>query len=476
MFLMNAFYGQHSGMMLGMEEHKLTNLRFQVLGPSLCFIWIFLAFPTVEVDSILQENLQNPDAVILRLFTVGAIPGILIPFAAKYLAMSSVRLIVAATCCILRILGCSISVFASGINNPLGLLIISNSLMGISTTVYLIFWGVLLHYQDTESSERAFMAIFAIVGSTILLANTLFAAFTLVFLYILPVCEFICYLFADKRTRSLMHKTKTARSYEKEDKRFALLIIRTCISIALVSFVWEMFVASSQTLIIPKQSIFGVGLMLAALVIWLFAKYSPSVGFVAAARWVSPIMSLGLLFSSIGHALPLLLACLLLACAQGTFETVLRMQIISFSRKANYDPFRIIGWGFAATMIGAFLGPALYDLLVPNSEQINTTVIIILLAFLVIVNAFLFNVQPKPNPMVDYASYDLKARCVKMGAAYGLSARELEILGYLLEGRSHPYIRDHLYISKSTVDTHVRHIYSKTKVKSKQELIDLSKR
>ena len=47
---------------------------------------------------------------------------------------------------------------------------------------------------------------------------------------------------------------------------------------------------------------------------------------------------------------------------------------------------------------------------------------------------------------------------------------------YLLEGRSHPYIRDELFISKSTVDTHVRHIYSKTGVKSKQELIDLSKR
>ena len=44
----------------------------------------------------------------------------------------------------------------------------------------------------------------------------------------------------------------------------------------------------------------------------------------------------------------------------------------------------------------------------------------------------------------------------------------------LLEGRSRPFIRDALYVSISTVDTHVRHIYAKTGVHNKQELINLS--
>ena len=43
----------------------------------------------------------------------------------------------------------------------------------------------------------------------------------------------------------------------------------------------------------------------------------------------------------------------------------------------------------------------------------------------------------------------------------------------LAQGRSQPYIRDALVLSKNTVSTHARHIYSKLEVHSKQELLDL---
>ena len=43
----------------------------------------------------------------------------------------------------------------------------------------------------------------------------------------------------------------------------------------------------------------------------------------------------------------------------------------------------------------------------------------------------------------------------------------------LAQGRSQPYIRDVLYLSKNTVSTHTRHIYKKLDVHSKQELLDL---
>jgi DNA-binding CsgD family transcriptional regulator len=56
---------------------------------------------------------------------------------------------------------------------------------------------------------------------------------------------------------------------------------------------------------------------------------------------------------------------------------------------------------------------------------------------------------------------------------FGITKREREIIGYLLRGRSVPYIRDELYISANTVNTHIKHIYAKTAVSSRQELIDL---
>lgn len=60
-----------------------------------------------------------------------------------------------------------------------------------------------------------------------------------------------------------------------------------------------------------------------------------------------------------------------------------------------------------------------------------------------------------------------------VAAEHGLSARETEIFLLLAQGRSRPYIRDSLYLSKNTVATHIRHIYEKLGIHSQQELIDL---
>lgn len=67
----------------------------------------------------------------------------------------------------------------------------------------------------------------------------------------------------------------------------------------------------------------------------------------------------------------------------------------------------------------------------------------------------------------------IDAVCASLVASRGLSAREAEICGYLARGRSQTYIRDALFLSKNTVSTHVRHLYTKLGVHSKQELIDL---
>lgn len=58
---------------------------------------------------------------------------------------------------------------------------------------------------------------------------------------------------------------------------------------------------------------------------------------------------------------------------------------------------------------------------------------------------------------------------------YGLSPREREILGYLLAGRSRPFVRDELVLSLNTVNTHVRNIYAKVGVHSQQELLTLAR-
>lgn len=56
---------------------------------------------------------------------------------------------------------------------------------------------------------------------------------------------------------------------------------------------------------------------------------------------------------------------------------------------------------------------------------------------------------------------------------FDLTPRERDIFALLMRGRSVPYIRDELVISLNTVSTHVKHIYTKAAVHSRQELLDL---
>lgn len=56
--------------------------------------------------------------------------------------------------------------------------------------------------------------------------------------------------------------------------------------------------------------------------------------------------------------------------------------------------------------------------------------------------------------------------------AVGLTARETEILSLLVRGRTLPYIANELFVTTGTVKTHVRHIYEKSLVNNRQELLD----
>ena len=65
------------------------------------------------------------------------------------------------------------------------------------------------------------------------------------------------------------------------------------------------------------------------------------------------------------------------------------------------------------------------------------------------------------------------ARCDSLAARYGLSPRERDVLYLLARGRSIDYIAQDLSISFNTAKSHIRHIYVKADIHSRQELLDL---
>ena len=68
---------------------------------------------------------------------------------------------------------------------------------------------------------------------------------------------------------------------------------------------------------------------------------------------------------------------------------------------------------------------------------------------------------------------DYSSRCQRIAGDYQLSPRESEVLPYLCRGYSQAYIARELSISQNTVHTHVRNIYGKLGVSSKEDVIKL---
>ena len=67
----------------------------------------------------------------------------------------------------------------------------------------------------------------------------------------------------------------------------------------------------------------------------------------------------------------------------------------------------------------------------------------------------------------------LEKRCEYLSDSFGLSPREREILHYYSYGNNADYIAKTLVISKNTVYTHIRNIYHKLNIKSRQELLSM---
>ncbi|MBR5259778.1 MAG: helix-turn-helix transcriptional regulator [Eggerthellaceae bacterium] len=62
--------------------------------------------------------------------------------------------------------------------------------------------------------------------------------------------------------------------------------------------------------------------------------------------------------------------------------------------------------------------------------------------------------------------------CRLLAEQYGLSGRELEVLEQLAAGQTVPLAAKKLLVSQSTVKTHIRHVYEKMGIHTRQELHD----
>lgn len=126
--------------------------------------------------------------------------------------------------------------------------------------------------------------------------------------------------------------------------------------------------------------------------------------------------------------------------------------------------------GFLSLFVGELVGTVISSALPGETTMVVLGGAVILLSYV-----FLFT-ERDFDDLSSMVSEDdsFERTCQAITRQYGLSNRESEILTYALRGRTNERIAQELVIAKSTVDTHLRRIYSKCGVHSRQELLDLA--
>lgn len=159
--------------------------------------------------------------------------------------------------------------------------------------------------------------------------------------------------------------------------------------------------------------------------------------------------------------------------------TVLVSLFLIMGRITGRGAVRSFARGFAALFAGEIGGMLLGGAVAGLAGPFNAPAALVAFAGVAALYAylFLFTERDMAALSVVVAQSDrFEEACAAIAARAKLSKREAEILPLALRGRTAERIAGEFFISKNTVDTHLRRIYAKCGVHTRQELIDLGER
>ncbi len=219
------------------------------------------------------------------------------------------------------------------------------------------------------------------------------------------------------------------------------------------------------------------GLLLFIVALYGFVRFSHGFSAESIFRTTASLLVIAIAVHALGLSTPiastLLFASMLLCqyllllyaarlAGQGFGNTVFTFSVVQL---VNH------GSGFLGTIASA----SLYGSALASQPDFTTTVPVVLLGLLFGLSLMLQRpihaTPPDGAPVTKEESPEFNLAA--FATDHGLSPRETEVFELLVKGRSAPFIRDELCISLNTVTSHIKHIYTKLEVHTRQELIDL---
>lgn len=490
------------------------------LGIGFVWAWIYCAFdtPAVYPSQAAIGTIENPAwlasavVVVISLFLFGAM------FAKMSVSFSKHLAWVAA---LLMAIGTLVSAFVAEWRIAM---LLCGGMTGIGSAMLIIMWGSAFVCMDADSTEVAIPASYAVMLACTLIFPYIEGIVGVVGVASLPLISSLCLTavfdgfdgeeglqsrrgfegynadcgdvpdakgssvksLRDANPHSSPFVFEVAASVKSSSKMPLFTALRLLILVFSAYFVIG-FVSASIDSPHEFQMVWGfdastfIGSIAGlALAVW-FILHSRRVDLSSLFRWLSPTMVIGCAMIAFDSELSKFLLATMICVADTVLQVVAMLYFVGLVRRGRISASMGVGVSQGTIQLGVLTGQFVAPLVIDLGPE-PWIVAIGLMCVLSIAMAFAPSAYSDDLPAFDGAGRApeddeeegrRKAILASLTQKKGLSARESEILDYLSKGRSQPYIRDELVLSKNTVATHVKHIYQKLGVHSRQELLDL---
>lgn len=374
------------------------------------------------------------------------------------------------------------------------------TLTGLGNAFLIVGWGALWSKMDTDRMGLHLVVSNAFAGCLYLVVTQLPAPAAVAVTAALPLCSVLTLLSSEDEPR---------RAREAPPARPKRLIGKAIAAIAAIPFVFGLARAFSSpadaAAFSDLQYRIVMGMTAFAIAVALLAALAPRQRIVLRLyRFVVPLMAAG--FISLPFVPDQLrwVAFAAIMCGFYSFEGLVWLLQPEYAFRTRASTIKVFGWGRCLFHVCGFLGVTAGFACVEGGAAAGSVPVAICLGavlVLIVLSTFVFTehdlrrfveepARPEAGELLLGGEADGAAAPAtaddradeedrlfeRIARAGGLSRREREVLGFLGRGRSVPFIADALVISKGTVKTHVRHVYEKLDVHSKQELLDLVER
>ncbi len=349
-------------------------------------------------------------------------------------------------------------------------------------------YGIKFSYAETELIETGIPASFIATPVILLLAQLISPSIlTPWFAAIIALISAVPFIIQPVDTTNLPTSADSVFGLAKPlRKDFLKIAIGVVVIHAAVAFVWGS--VSFGYFSSPRVG-FGLPMLIGnisaiGIAFWVVER-ARSLNINPITRWCTIALTVALTFISVSMVFMQNTGRILLVAMQLVFNIFYLVFFCKMAHEGLASPVFSIALGRGFAMAGVSIGTVAGRIPFPSAisavnDEFRT--ILIFVAALSLVAVFLLlgdgrffqqniteeglNSNEQLMRTISRISY-----CDVDGNEVELTPREEEVLYLVLQGRNAPYIRDELYLSKNTVDYHMKNLYRKFGVHSRQELI-----